>query len=193
MLRKKIHSIPICIAISLALLGPTVAEAAEDFDPKTKKTIIELMRENPDAIPLEPRDPSRKVEELFRNCHDNPKREYGPINIQKTIGGLAFHGIPTFIRLPVALCPEDLKAGKVDVAIMGAPIDMPTGQRGTGYGPQAVRTNQVAVRILREVLTGMAMRKKGIKDPIYLDKYWADHGVPLKNSRPSSFNDYCHH
>ena len=41
------------------------------------------------------------------------------------------------------------------------------------------RTKQVAVRILREILTGMAMRKKGITDPHYLAPEWADHGVPL--------------
>lgn len=124
-------------------LVSTSAIAAEDFDPKTKEPIIDLMRKSPDVIPLEPRDPSRKIEELFRDCKDNPKRDPGPINIQKTIGGLAFHGIPTFFRSPVALCPEDLTAGKVDVAIMGAPIDLSTGQRGTGYGPQAVRTGEI--------------------------------------------------
>jgi agmatinase len=42
------------------------------------------------------------------------------------------------------------------------------------------RTKQVAVRILREILTGMAMRKKGISDPMYLDPLWSDHGVSLK-------------
>jgi len=135
---------PIILILLIALMfAAAPVPAAEDFDPKTEKTLIELMRENPDAIPLEPRDPSRKPEELFRDCRDNPKRDPGPINIQKTVGGLAFHGIPTFFRAPVALCPEDLVAGKVEVAIMGAPIDMSTGQRGTGYGPQAVRTGEV--------------------------------------------------
>ena len=42
------------------------------------------------------------------------------------------------------------------------------------------RSKLVAVRILRELLTGLAMRKKGIKDPVYLDKNRVDHGVPLK-------------
>jgi len=39
----------------------------------------------------------------------------------------------------------------------------------------------VAVRILRELLTGIAMRKKGIKDPMYLDKEWVDRGVPFSS------------
>ena len=32
------------------------------------------------------------------------------------------------------------------------------------------RSKRVAVRILRELLTGITMRKKGIKDPMYMDK-----------------------
>ena len=30
----------------------------------------------------------------------------------------------------------------------------------------------VAVRIVRELMTGMALRKKGITDPYYVDKEW---------------------
>ena len=143
MIRNRFSPILLCSAVILVFMGSMMAIHAEDFDPKTKEPIIDLMRKSPDAIPLEPRDPSRKIEGLFRDCKDNPQREPGPINIQKTIGGLAYHGIPTFFRSPVALCPEDLTAGKVDVAIMGAPIDLSTGQRGTGFGPQAVRTGEV--------------------------------------------------
>ena len=40
------------------------------------------------------------------------------------------------------------------------------------------RSGQMAVRILREVLTGIAMRKKGITDPYYIDPLWESHGVP---------------
>lgn len=117
--------------------------AAEEFDPKTEKTLIEIYEENPDAIPMEPRDPTRDVRKLRRDPNDNPKREPGPINIQKTVGGTWNMGIPTFFRLPVALGPEDLKAGKVEVAFFGASVDISTGQRGTGYGPMAVRMGDI--------------------------------------------------
>ena len=33
--------------------------------------------------------------------------------------------------------------------------------------------------VLREALTGIAMRKKGITDPYYRDPKWVNHGVPL--------------
>lgn len=50
---------------------------------------------------------------ILRDTSKDPKREAGPINIQRLDGGLAYMGIPTFFKLPVALTPEDLKAGKV--------------------------------------------------------------------------------
>ena len=43
---------------------------------------------------------------------------------------------------PVALNPADLKAGKVEVAILGAPVDMGYSMRGAAWGPQAVRTSE---------------------------------------------------
>ena len=130
------------IIIFMALLG-TASNAAEDFDPKTDEPIIDLFRANPDSVPLEPRDPSKNLTELYIDCETIEGREPGPINIQSTVGGTAKMGIPSFFRAPVALCPQDLIAGEVEVAIMGAPIDMSTGMRGTGYGPMAMRTGDV--------------------------------------------------
>ncbi len=134
---------PTIIASLLLCVFVTPAFAAEDFDPNTEKTLIEMLEENPDSIPMEPRDPSKDVRKLRRDPNDNPKREPGPINIQKTVGGTWNMGIPTFFRLPVALGPEDLKAGKVEVAFFGASVDISTGQRGTGYGPLAVRMGDI--------------------------------------------------
>ena len=50
-------------------------------------------------------------------------------------------GIPTFFKLPIALTPEDLKAGDVDVAIVGAYTDMGGGGRGAAWGPMALRAS----------------------------------------------------
>ena len=109
-----------CITAGYAALLATPFAQAADFDPSTEKTLIEMLQESPDAVPLEPRDTTRDVRVLRRDPNDNPKREPGPINIQKTLGGTWHSGIPTFFRLPVALGPEDLKAGNVDVAFFGA-------------------------------------------------------------------------
>ena len=44
---------------------------------------------------------------------------------------------------------------------------------------QSYLTPLVALRTLGEAMTGIAMRKKGITDPLYADPKWVDHGVPL--------------
>jgi hypothetical protein len=72
---------------------------------------------------------------------NDPDREPGPIELNRyVINPVAPGGIPTFMRWPVCLTPEDLKAGEVDVAVIGAPLDLSTGQRGTAFGPLALRT-----------------------------------------------------
>ena len=48
-------------------------------------------------------------------------------------------GVLSFFGLPVALTQEDLRAANVDVALMGAPVDMGVGLRGAGEGPRALR------------------------------------------------------
>ena len=132
----------ICIAISF-ILSTTEIVTAQKTDTKTEKPIIEMFKESTSSIPLDVRDPSADLMNMFRDPNDNPKREPGPINIQKSIGGMNYNGIPTFFRAPVALGPEDLKAGNVDVAIMGASLDLGASMRGTAWGPQAVRTGEV--------------------------------------------------
>ena len=116
---------------------------AQEKKPVLEKTFIERLEENPNSIPLDPLDDSKDVRDFRRDPNNNPQREPGPINIQKTLGGTWISGIPTFFRLPVALGPEDLKAGNVEVAFFGAPIDISTGQRGTGWGPLAVRMGDI--------------------------------------------------
>ncbi len=95
------------------------------------------------VIPLDTKDPSYNLWQVLRDFSKNPKREPGPINIQKYDMGMSFNAMPTFFNLPIALTPEDLLAGKVDVAIMGAVTDMGTGMRGAAHGPNAVRNSQV--------------------------------------------------
>jgi agmatinase len=95
------------------------------------------------VIPLDTGDPSYNAWQTIRDFGQDPKREPGPINIQKYDFGYSWFGIPTFFHLPVALTTEDLKAGNVDVAIMGAYTDMGGGMRGAAHGPNAVRNSEV--------------------------------------------------
>ncbi|MBP19436.1 MAG: agmatinase family protein [Pseudomonadales bacterium] len=89
-------------------------------------------------IPLDPNDPTIDEWTETRDLAAD-KREPGLIEIQRYPGGYAYTGIPSFFNLPVALTPADLKAGKVDVAMMGAPLDTGSGMRGAAWGPRHFR------------------------------------------------------
>ena len=100
------HAIVSSVVIA-SMSGASAQETAYDkaYDPETK------------TIRLNPDDPSGDL--IFQKrdfSQDN--RPPGPINVQRTVAGLAYIGIPTFYRLPVALTPEDLRAGTVEVALM---------------------------------------------------------------------------
>lgn len=98
-----------------------------------KKGIIQLNTDDPTyGLPFEMRDTSK-----------DPKREPGPIHLNRQVFGNPFMGIPTFYRRPVAINPEDLVAGKVDAAFVGLPLDFNSVRRGTLLGPQAIRTAEV--------------------------------------------------
>lgn len=88
------------------------------------------------VIYLNPNDPTYDVWKHIRD-DISEGREPGPINVQRFNGHVPWVGIPTFFHLPVALTPEDLKAGKVEVAIMGAELigDM----RARSFGPMEMR------------------------------------------------------
>ena len=109
--------------------------------------VVELMKYNPekdlDSIPLNTDSTYFNAWKIRRPENFNPQREPGPININRYLSAGPKSGIPTFFNLPVALTPQDLIAGKVDVAIMGAGLDTGSGFRGAAYGPRAVRTGVV--------------------------------------------------
>jgi agmatinase len=68
-----------------------------------------------------------------------PPRAPGPVVVNRA-DEMAWSGIPTFMKLPVCLTPEDLRAGGIDVAVGGAPWEgTATGRTGTHLGPRAVR------------------------------------------------------
>ncbi len=90
-----------------------------------------------DQIELNTDSPDFNTWRLRRPQALNPDREPGPISLGRYLGGGS--GIPTFSGAPVALTPEDLTAGEVDVAIVGAPLDMGSGWRDAIHGPRAMR------------------------------------------------------
>ena len=94
------------------------------------------------TIQLDPHDPTFSAWKRLRDFSKDPRREPGPIDLNRWPGKFDWGGIPTFFGLPVAITFEDLKAGHVDVAIFGAPLDFSSGQRGAAFAPQAIRTSE---------------------------------------------------
>ncbi|MEA3277724.1 MAG: agmatinase family protein [Pseudomonadota bacterium] len=132
------------IATALSALALSNAGAGGLLDQGLEQAAQAPIREGEKpVIPLDTKDPSYNIWSTLRDFSKDPKREPGPINIQKYDLGMSWMGIPTFFHLPVALTPEDLKAGKVEVAIMGAYTDMGSGMRGAAHGPNAFRNSEV--------------------------------------------------
>ena len=65
------------------------------------------------------------------------KREPGPFSVHRYLYPQS--GVPTFGGAKVAIWPEDLVAGNVDVAIIGVPNNMSSGRRDADNGPFAMR------------------------------------------------------
>lgn len=108
-------------------------EALNKFDPET----------NADSMPMDTESDYFNSWKSMRPPEFNTPRDPGPIVLNRYMYEGPKRGIPTFFNLPVALTPEDLVAGGVEVAIMGAGLDTGSGYRGAAYGPRAVRTGQV--------------------------------------------------
>lgn len=80
-------------------------------------------------IPLNTDSAKFNAWNLRRPLSLDPEREPGPIDLGRYNGR---GGPPTFGGFPLALTPEDLEAGEVDVAIVGAPLNMGSGWRDSG-------------------------------------------------------------
>jgi len=71
------------------------------------------------------------------------KRDAGPFSVHRYL--FPTSGVPTFAGAKVAIWPEDLVAGKVDIAIIGIPSNASSGRRDARHGPNAMRaTNTIA-------------------------------------------------
>ncbi len=79
---------------------------------------------------------------LRRDLSRDPKREPGPINLQRLCGIARVRWNRHLHGLPLALTPEDIRAGKVEVAVVGAPVDTSLGHCGAQYGPRYMRADE---------------------------------------------------
>ena len=122
----------------LAILLTVSLDTSAQFLDETPDKIAPAPKGVQKVIPLDVDDPTYNLWKLRRDDL-NKGREPGPIDVQRFPGGVGWMGIPTFFRLPVALTPEDLEAGQVEVALLGAYTDRGFGSRGASRGPGALR------------------------------------------------------
>ncbi|MDE2981508.1 MAG: agmatinase family protein [Gemmatimonadota bacterium] len=117
--------------------GSDSAQAAEEAAQEEAQDSAQEEVPDPEAaiIRLDPNDPNLEVWR-DRDISSDPPREPGPIRVGSVL---------TFFGLPVARTIEDLVAGEVEVAFMGAPVDMGVGFRGAGEGPTAFRAMRRSV------------------------------------------------
>ena len=129
------------LAALFSLISQTAI--AQDLGHEYDGPVAPIRKGEKAIIPLDTGDPSYNAWRQLRDLSKDPKREAGVINVQKYDFGMSFNAMPTFFNLPIAMSPADLKASKVEVAVMGAVTDMGTGMRGAAHGPNAVRNSQV--------------------------------------------------
>jgi len=118
-------------------------EGLENRSPEEVKTWVNAMqsvvsnnrytegRDLPN-IPFNTDSPRFNAWRLQRPRSMDPEREAGPLALGRYDG---YGGPPTFGNYPIALSQADLIAGEVDVAILGAPLNM--GSRWRDSGAQA--------------------------------------------------------
>jgi len=79
------------------------------------------------------------------------QREAGPFSVHRYLYPKS--GVPTFGGAKVAIWPEDLTAGKVDVAIVGVPSNNGSGVRDAGWAPDEMRAlNTIATPDLQSLV-----------------------------------------
>lgn len=126
-----------CVVAALAATGVQAQYYGHEYEGKQ-----EPIREGEQpVIPLDTKDPSYNAWRTLRDDFGK-NRTVGPIGVQR-FPGQGWMQMPTFFHQPLAFTPEDLVAGKVDVAILGAFTDMGGGMRGAGHGPNAVRNSSM--------------------------------------------------
>jgi agmatinase len=157
--KKPAIELPDSVAPKLALLTPEEIEflksgdarrftgsaedtvkALEERTPEEVKAWVSAMKnvvdhnryqEGRDApnIPFNTESPTFNAWRLQRPRSMDPEREAGPLPLGRYDG---YGGPPTFGGFPLALDKEDLVAGEVDAAVLGAPLNMGSGWRDSG-------------------------------------------------------------
>ena len=131
----------LCAAVSLLACAAAPAQIH-------KELVESAPKEEPAPMPhIDPAEPDKLLirqddsTDIWRALRERD-REPGPMNLSRYALNFEPTGVKTFFGLPVAVTPEDLLAGKVDVAIFGAPSAALPHSHGSVWAPMAVRGNR---------------------------------------------------
>lgn len=120
---------------AIAQINKSIVEKA----PKEEPAPMPHIDPNDSTKRLIKQDKSTNIWRDQRPADRNPNREPGPVDIQRYELQMEPVGIKTFFQLPVALNQDDLRAGKIDVAIFGAPTGALPHSAGNMWAPAEVR------------------------------------------------------
>ena len=127
------------------------------------------MAEPPTDFPhLNPDDPTIDIWRTPRSDLQGD-RPPGLINLNRYPFAMSSAGIATFLQRPVALTPADLKAASVDVAIVGAGLDLSFGMRGAGHGPRALRSHDMYLPTVASGLPHQHTRVDALEELVIAD------------------------
>ena len=125
-------------SISIAIAQP-INKALVDAAPKEEPAPMpHIDPNNPDVIKLR-EDEARDMWRQKRDYTSDPKREPGPVSLSRYEAQMEPVGVRTFFQRPFAWHQEDLVAGKVDVAIFGAPTGALPHSNGSMWAPAEIR------------------------------------------------------
>ncbi|WP_405959114.1 arginase family protein [Streptomyces sp. NBC_00868] len=93
--------------------------------------------------------------------------------------------------MPLCLNQDDLRGGDVDVAVLGAPVDMGLGHRGAAYGPRALRGDERILPNVPQGLVNPSTRIRSFGELTVVDDgdaadhsiLWPDAGLPSERVR----------
>lgn len=138
----------VALTLGAALLVP-LASLAQEVD--TSDWMPWRDPNNPAVHLLDPDDPTNEAWNARRDTSNDPERTPGLYNPQRyATGFLSVSGFPTFFGAPIAANTEDLRAGKVDVAVVGLTAEQ-----------QAVPGARFAANVLRAMPDWMLFSSGG--------------------------------
>ncbi len=140
---KKLSLPVVALGLIASIVSPSHAQMLKDIAEAAPNENIGPM---PHEVPGDPTKMNIKQDKstnIWRELREGTGgKEPGPIDIQRYNLQMEPVGIQTFFKLPVAITPEDLKAGEIDIAIFGAPTGALPHSAGNMWAPAEVRTTR---------------------------------------------------